>query len=109
MRRYFLRWLDGEEANVPGVTHAQVARAIERARRREPDAVAVLLWRQEPSSVEKRTTRQMREQYHVTDSTLGRRFDRAVRLVVEELIADLNQQRYVDDGDQVQRRESGNG
>lgn len=103
MRPFFLRWLEGklradDPQPVAGVTHAQVKRAIERARRREPDIVAVLLWRQEPSGIDKRTTKRMLAQYSITATTLGRRFDKAIRLVAEELAAELNGQRYADEG-----------
>lgn len=93
MRKFFLRWLDGDKPNVPAVTHAQVLRAVARAKVRDPLRFQALEFRQMPSSPDKPTAVAWCVSKKVTAMTLHRWFHKAVELVVEELIADLNGQR----------------
>lgn len=93
MRRFFLSWLSGKEPGIPGVKHAQVQRAVERARTRDPLRFEALEFRQMPSGPDKPSSVAWcasRKPNPITASTLTRWFNKAVELVVEELVADLN-------------------
>ena len=94
MRMWFLNWLDGEKPNVPPVTCAQVRRAVDRARVRDPRRFTALDWRMEPSRPEKLTAVAFADKHKIKSSSIERWFYKAVELVVEELVADLNGQRY---------------
>lgn len=96
LRRFFVRWLDGKEENVPPVTHAQVSRAVERARQRDPLRFEALAWRMQPSSQDKPTAIAFCRSKNISAMTLHRWFYKAVELVVEELVAELNGQRYAE-------------
>lgn len=98
MKGTFVNWLsrDDEHAvtpmsrgerlvvqDVPGVPRELVARAIAKAKEDDPAAIAVLEWRQEPASVKRRTPVAFCLEHGIkSDSTLTRRFYRAVELVV---------------------------
>lgn len=93
MRAFFIAWLDGKKDDVPGVSYAQVARAVARAKARDPLRFEALEFRQQASSPDKPTAVAWCLGKKITAMTLHRWFYIAVGLVVEELIAELNGQR----------------
>lgn len=88
MRKWFLRWLDGDDIPnaVPGVKFEEVQRSIERARADDPEAIAVLELRQGLFGRDRGASVRFCIEHGIhSDSTLTKRFYRAVERVVEYL------------------------
>lgn len=93
LSRRFVNWLAGEHvdgiapADAPqGFTYLEILGAIASVRRRNPEAVAVLEWRQQMGpSVGIDRSAFMERHSIASASTLGRRLDLAIELVIEEV------------------------
>lgn len=93
LTKRFVNWLDGEHvdgiepADAPqGITYLEILGAIPMCRKRNPEAIAVLEWRQQMGPSVGLTARQFLERHSIaSNSTLTDRLYVAVELVLDEV------------------------